>query len=131
MKHFCALLLLILTAATAHAGATLKDARKSLLRGDYVEARELYEVAAKDPKSRVPAVIGISKAFESQGQYDKALDAIDGALKSTPKDGDLLGRRAELLYLRGKWVDAEEAAKAAIAAKEDCYRARRVVGQLL
>src|SRR3954471_17163226 len=107
MKHVCALLLIILTTATAHAGATLKDARKSLLRGDYVEARELYEAVAKDPKSRVPAVIGISKALESQGHYDKALDVIDVALKSTPKDGDLLGRRAELLYLRGRWDDAE------------------------
>src|SRR4051794_23812145 len=100
MKHICALLLISLTATTAHAGATLKDARKSLLRGDYVEARELYEAVAKDPKSRITATIGISKALESQGHYDKALQAIDDALKSAPKDGDLLGRRAELLYLR-------------------------------
>ena len=39
---------------------------------------------------------------------------VDAALKGAPKDAPLLARRAELLYLRGRWDDAEKAADAAV-----------------
>src|SRR5215469_15243009 len=84
----------------ATAGPTLKDARERWLHGNYDEARELYQELAKDSKTGAAAVVGMSRCFQSQGQYDKALAAIDEALKGSAKNADLHARRAELLYLR-------------------------------
>ena len=43
---------------------------------------------------------------------------VDAALKDVPKGAPLLARRAELLYLRGRWDDAEKAADAAVDASK-------------
>src|SRR5438309_1069725 len=81
-------------------GPTLAEARQRWLRGNYEEARALYETLAKDAFGRSPkdityaaAVIGVSRSLQSQGEYDKALDVIDAALKSNNSDADLLARR--------------------------------------
>src|SRR5258708_15326916 len=114
MKHLAALSLLALFVPSLHAGGTRKEARQLWLRGSYAEAQEIYADLAKAGKDRVPAVIGLSKAHQSQGQYDKALAVIDAALKDLPKTPELLARRAELLYLNGQWADAQKTAQAAI-----------------
>src|SRR5258708_6194206 len=59
------------------------------------------------------------------------MDAIDLALKDLPKSPELLARRAELLYLSGRWADAQKSAQAAIDVKDDCYLARWVVAQIV
>src|SRR5438552_1264146 len=114
MRPLGAFLLILALAPTAPAGPSLKEARERWLRGSYDEARELYQELAKDTKTRDAAVIGMSRCFQSQGQYDKALATIDEALKAGPTNADLQARRAELLYLRGRWDDAEKAAEAAV-----------------
>ncbi len=96
-------------------GPSLKEARERWLKGNYAESKALYEKLAKDPAARVPATIGLSKALQSQGEYDKAFEVIDGALKAGPQ-ADLLARRAEILYLRGKLDQAAKDADQAIAA---------------
>jgi tetratricopeptide (TPR) repeat protein len=121
----CLLLLAIPSLVPAEA-PTLKEARQRWLRGNYEEARSLYEELAKDAKTRVPATVGLSRALESRGEYDKALEAIDAALKDTPKNADLNARRAELLYLRGRWEDAEKAAEEALKSSKDHFLARWV-----
>ena len=110
--------------------ASLKEARERWLRGNYEEARELYQDAAKDAKLRNGAAIGLSRCAQSIGEYDKALEAIDTALKASARNPDLLARRAELLHLRGKWEDAEKAADEAVKLKADCFLARWVLAQL-
>src|SRR5262245_57547287 len=90
------------TLATAD-GPTLKEARTRWLHGNYGEAREQYEELAKDAKLRSAATLGLSRALASEGEYDKALEVVEAALKDVPKDVNLLARRAEVLYLRGRW----------------------------
>jgi tetratricopeptide (TPR) repeat protein len=127
MRYAVACLLLFAAGPLVLAdGPTLKDARRRLLRGNYEEARSLYEELAKDAKNRVPAAIGLSRALESKGEYDQALETVDAALKDSPKDADLLARRAELLYGRGRWEDAEKAADQALKANGEHFLARWV-----
>ena len=102
----------------------LKEARQRLLHGNYDEARVLYEKLAKDGKQRIPVTIGLSRTWQSQGEYDKALAVVDAVLKDSPKDADLLARRAELLYQRGRWEDAGKAAEAALAGNNGHFLAR-------
>lgn len=122
--------LLSLIASPVHAGGTLKSARDTWLKGNYAEAQEIYAELAKDPKLRPAASIGLSKALESDGEYDKALSVIDAASKESPKDVDLLARRAQLLHTRGRWDEAGKAAQQVLDEKEDHFVARWVLALL-
>jgi tetratricopeptide (TPR) repeat protein len=130
MRFFCPILVILLGTLPLHAGTGLKEARTRLLRGNYAEAREAYTALAKDEKHRIPASIGLSKALQSEGDYDQALSVVEAALKETPKSADLLARKAELLYLRGRWAEAEKAASAAVEHKDDSFLGRWIRGQV-
>lgn len=119
-------LVLAAPALVGAAGPTLKEARQRWLHGNYEEARSLYEELARDAKTRVLATVGLSRALESKGEYDKALEVIDAALKDAPKEADLHARRAELLYGRGRWEDAEKAAEEALKRNKEHLLARWV-----
>jgi len=125
MKHLLACAVVWL-AIPLQAGASLKEARTALLRGNYAEAQELYEALTKDPKQRAAASIGWSRALAAEGEYDKAQEVIAAALKSAPDDIDLLARQAELLHLRGQWSQAEKLADQVIEKKDDHFLARYV-----
>jgi tetratricopeptide (TPR) repeat protein len=127
MKHLLGVCILVLAAPLAAAeGPTLKEARQRWLHGNYEEARSLYEELARDAKTRAPAAIGVSRCLESKGEYDKALEGIEAALKDAPKDADLHARHAELLYGRGRWEDAEKAAEDALKLNKEHFLARWV-----
>src|SRR5207244_10580545 len=111
------------TAALAE-GPSLQSARQRWLRGNYEEARAQFETLAKDPKQRAAATVGLSRTWQSQGDYDKALAVLDEALKEQPKNVDLLARRGEVLYLRGRWEEAGQAASAALAVVPDHFLAQ-------
>ncbi len=130
MKHLAALALFALAVPAVHAGGSLKEARQLLLRGNYAEARQMYADLVKDGKDGAPAVVGLSKAHQSEGDYDKALRSVEIGLKELPKNPALLARRAEALYLLGRWDDATQAAQAAIDANDKSYVARWVQGQV-
>jgi tetratricopeptide (TPR) repeat protein len=118
---------LVSAVGVARAGDTSPaEARKRWLHGNTTEARSLYESL---PASSQRA-IGISRCWESEGEYDKAAGAIDAALKETPGDADLLGRRAELYYLRGQLVEALKAADTAVSKRDDQFLARWVRGNV-
>jgi len=128
MKHLAALTLVALLGPAVHAGGSLKEARKLWLQGNYAEAQEMYADLGKDSA----AVIGLSKAHQSQGQYDKAQQVVEKALKLFARPpADLLARHAELLYLQGQWNEAEKAAEAAIAASADSFLGHWVLAQVL
>jgi tetratricopeptide (TPR) repeat protein len=123
MRYLCASLALVCAALPVRAGGpTVKDAQQRLLRGNYAEARSIYEALAKTAPAA--AALGVSKTWQAEGAYDKALETLDAALKNDAKNADLHAARAELLYIRGRWEDAQAAVKAAIAANQDQYLAR-------
>jgi tetratricopeptide (TPR) repeat protein len=131
MRHFLAALAVVgISIPVLAQGPTLKEARQRLLKGNYEEARAHFETLAKDEKQQVPAAIGLSQGWESEGEYDKALAAIEGARTKNAKSADLLARQAELLYLRGRWKDAEDAAEKAIAIQKDNFLARWIRAQV-
>src|SRR5262249_38480941 len=116
--------------AARTADPSLGQARQRWLRGNYEEARALYEALAKDSKAKTAAVIGLSRTWQSQGEYEKALVIITAALSGQLKDADLQARHAELLYLRGRWQESQVAAERALALKPDHFLARWVRGQI-
>lgn len=137
MRGICVLVALLFGAVPASA-QTLQDARQRLLRGNYAEARELYATLAKKVGFKAVATIGLSKALQSEGEYDEALAVVEAALKESPRpadvvarQADLLARRAEVLYLRGRWEQAEKSAAEALALDGDHFLAHWIKGQVL
>ncbi len=122
--------LFCLVHATHAQQASLKRAEERLLRGNYAEAQALFEKLAEDRSKRPAATVGISRAHENQGNYDKAMSVVEAALKDLPKNATLLGRKAQLLYLRGRWKDAASTAHRAIEQDSDTYVGRWVLGQI-
>src|SRR5437868_7130489 len=98
----CLLLAAVTATASAADAPTPAAARQRWLRGNYAEARALAETLAKTPEHHVAATVILSRAWESEGEYDKAAAVIDDALKAAPEQPALLARRAELHYLRGR-----------------------------
>jgi tetratricopeptide (TPR) repeat protein len=129
-KFLFSVCVLGLITAPLRAGGTLAQARQTWLKGNYAEAQEVYAALAKDAKLRGPASIGLSKALVSEGEYDKALGVVDAALKDLPQNIDLLARRAELLYERGRWDDAAKTAQKVVDQQEDHLLARFVLALL-
>jgi cellulose synthase operon protein C len=129
-RRLSACLLLVCAAWPARGAPSLKEARLRWLKGNYEEALSQYEELVKDPKAKAPAAVGMSLALASTGEYDKALAAVESALKSLPKDADLLARKAELLHLRGRWAEAEKSADSALAVNPKQFLARWVRAQV-
>ncbi len=131
MRVSCTILLVLaLTGPAVADGTKLAEARQRWLHGNYTEARALYEALAKDAKLRDAAALGISKTWQSQGEYDKALAAIEEALKASPKNAALHARRAELLHLRGRWDEAAKAVGQAIDLDKENFLAHWIRAHL-
>ncbi|HEY2784670.1 MAG TPA: tetratricopeptide repeat protein, partial [Fimbriiglobus sp.] len=108
----------------------LGDARQRLLHGNYAEARAGFEPLLSDDATRPAAAIGISRAWCGEGEYDKALAALDAAVAKSPNSADLNAARADLLFERGKWDEAAKAADAALAKDKDNFLARWVKARI-
>ena len=88
MRYLPLCLLSLLALAPAYGQPpTWKDAEQRLLRGNYAEARELFELLGKEPQNKTAAAIGLCRAWQSEGGYDKALDIVDAAIKNDPESG--------------------------------------------
>ena len=81
-------------------------------------------------RQRGAAAIGINRSLQSQGEYDKALAVLDAAVKADAKNADLHACRAELLYLRGRWEDADKAAASALDLSKEHFLARWIHAQI-
>jgi tetratricopeptide (TPR) repeat protein len=131
MLRPCACLVFLVLAAPAPADdATPAAARRRWLKGNAAEARALAETLAASPQHKTAATLLVSRTWQSEGDYDKALAVVDDALKAAADDPDLRARRAELLYLRGRWEDALADAEKAIARKDDQFLARFVRAEI-
>ena len=104
----------------------LSDPRQRLQRGNYAEARDGFTALAADPKHATAAAVGLAAAWRAEGEYSRALAALDDALKATPADPDLLAHRADLLFALGKWDDALKDAEAVVAKHDKHFLARWV-----
>ncbi|HLW68713.1 MAG TPA: tetratricopeptide repeat protein [Gemmataceae bacterium] len=131
MRWSAIVLLLALPASLPAQDATLQEARARWLHGNYEEARAAYAELAKADNAKPAVFVGWSRAFQSQGEYDKALEIVEKALKDRPDNEELLARNAELLYLRGRWDEAEAAADAAIKKKSEQFLARWIKARVL
>jgi tetratricopeptide (TPR) repeat protein len=121
---------MLVAAAAAAEPSPLQEAQQRWLRGNYEEAREQYEALVKNDKLRPDAAIGLSRAMQSIGEYDKALSVLEDTLKQSSKHPALLARHAEILYIRGRWEEAEKAADAAVALDANNFLGRWVQAQL-
>jgi tetratricopeptide (TPR) repeat protein len=131
MKYVSAWLLAMLCLAPAAARSQpLQEARQRLLHGNYAEARGLYAPLTKAGPERFAAAVGMSRAWRAEGEYDKALAALDDALKADPRQADLLAERADLLYLRGRWDEAPRSAAKALEANKEQYLAHWVLARV-
>lgn len=103
------------------------EARLRWLKGNLAEARDLYaEKAKEDEKLAVSAAIGIARTWLSEGEYEKARETLEAALKKNDANADLLACRAEILYQTGKWDEALKDAEAALKVNKDHFAARWV-----
>jgi cellulose synthase operon protein C len=131
MRYLSAFLAIVCSVPSAHGqGVTLQEARQRLLRGNYAEARAHFEALAKDTKYKVAATVGIYQCFLSEGEYDKALAVVDAALKADPDLAALETRRGEVLYLRGRWDDAEKALDGALSHDKEQFLAHWIRAQI-
>lgn len=110
----------------------LADARQRLAAGNYDEARDAFRDAAKKDAKLAPlAAAGVARTFREVGDYDKAVETLDAAVKATPDHPELLAARADLLYDLGRWDAAEKDADGAIAKKDNQLSARWTKARLL
>ena len=110
----------------------LAEAQRRLLKGNYEEAREAFaELAKKDAKLKPGAAVGTAVTYRLVGEYARAVETLDAAVKEAPKSAELLAARGELLYELGRWDDAEKDVDAAIAADANTARGRWVKACLL
>jgi tetratricopeptide (TPR) repeat protein len=127
MKKCLTLVVILLIVSSLRAQEKeLKAARERWLHGNYAEARELYEKLLDDPKSKNAALVGLSRAMQSTGEYELALKTIEEALKQGKAAPEVLARQAELLYTLGRRDDALKAAEAALLVDKDQFLARWV-----
>jgi tetratricopeptide (TPR) repeat protein len=130
MRYFGVCLTILLAAPAAHGGPSFKEARQLLGHGKYAEARDQFEALAKNPQHLVAATLGVAHTWQSVGEYDKAVAALEAALKADPKSADLHAGRAELLYQRGRWDEAQKAAEQALSHDREQFVAHWILAQL-
>lgn len=114
----------------------LDAAHRLWQNGRYAEALEAYDNVAKTPGEKSAPVLarlalGRADCLASEGDYGKAREAIELALKSQAENPDLLARLAELKFGRGDWEGASASAEAALKANPDHLAGRWVVARLL
>jgi tetratricopeptide (TPR) repeat protein len=118
-------MLLILTVAlVAQPKVDYPALRQRLQRGNYAEARAGFEEVLKDKNPPVAAFVGHSACLRAEGEYTRALEALDAGLKAHPDDPALLARRADLFFSLGNWDDAAKDAEAAIKKQDGNFLAR-------
>jgi tetratricopeptide (TPR) repeat protein len=114
----------------------INAARRLWQNGRYAEARESYEAILKkpgplDPANTAKVELGRVNCLASEGEYPKAIEAVEALLAKQPANPDALARLAELRFTRGDWAGAEESVRAALKADADHLAARWVAARLL
>jgi Tfp pilus assembly protein PilF len=104
------------------ARACLACAEELEKHGNEAEASLYYEKARQDdPKVQVSRRLGV--LYDRQGDFQKAQEEYQKALKKTPRDADLLNDMGYGYYSRGRWAEAENYLRQALSVKPDHKRA--------
>jgi cellulose synthase operon protein C len=125
------MLLLLAFAIVAQPKADYPALKQRFQRGNYAEARAGYESLLKEEKPAVTAFVGFAALNRTEGEYSKALDALDAGLKIHADDPTLLAQRADLFFSLGKWDDAGKDADAVLKKQEANFLARWVRTRIL
>src|SRR3954453_17321454 len=116
-----ALVVLVVALAAGPPEGGLDGARRLWQNGRYAEAQEAYEEVLKKPGDLAPALrargaLGLADCLASQGEPEKAIEAVKKALEAQPEAPDLWAKLAEIQFGRGDWDGAAAAARRALKA---------------
>ncbi len=125
------LVLTSLPAGRAEPKVTYPALKQRLQRGNYAEALAGYGDLRKGEKPPQVAFLGQSACFRFMGNTAKALESLSAGLKIHPDDPELLAARADLLYSRGNWPEAEKDAAVVLKKQPDHFLARWVKARIL
>jgi Tfp pilus assembly protein PilF len=96
------------------------------------DAIGLYERARQlDPRQDAKATRQLAALYTRLGQFDRAKQEFDRALKQSPNDADLLNDLGYSYYCRGLWPEAEMALRKALSADSKHSRAWINLGMTL
>lgn len=107
----------------------LTDATEHLQRGRYAEAEEAFSrIIDRDESTRSPeAVIGLSRALESQGDYGTAIARLTEIETPTPA---VLAEAARLQFAIGRYEESAASCSAALEANPDLPQAHLTLARL-
>lgn len=131
MRRWAFICCCLVFTSNAIADPELSGPQLRWLKGNYAEAEADFARIAAGMNSSPGAYVGWSRSLQSQGRSGKAIEVIQQGLQRFPDDADLRARHAELLYLRGRWDEAEQEARKAIASRPEQFLARYVLGEVL
>jgi len=100
-----------------------RTAVAALKKGDYAEARGLYQALLSGPDSAAPEHrVGYLETFLDPGDYQEGLQEADRLLAKTPDDPYVLSVKGRLLVAVGRYGEAEETFRKAVEQKNDFWR---------
>ena len=80
------------------------------------DAIPLYERARQlDPRSDAKATRSLANLYSKVGEFDRAKDEFDRALRMSPKSAEILNDLGYAYYSRGMWKEAETVLRNALA----------------
>src|SRR5262245_3792749 len=83
---------------------SLSEAREMLLTGSYKEAMAAFENLLREPKTKVPATLGLAEAKIRVGEYQEAIDLLEPLeARNSARHSYLL---AQLCWITGQYGDA-------------------------
>ena len=100
------------------------------LAGRYAEALDGYGRLVKSGDHPVTTAIGLSRAYQSLGQWKRAIAVLESAVKTHPRDPRLPARLAEVRFRLGRYQQAERAARAALKLDADQPLARLILADV-
>jgi Tfp pilus assembly protein PilF len=96
------------------------------------DAIPLYEKARQlDPRSEAKITRSLANLYSKIGEFDRAKDEFDRALRIAPKSAEILNDLGYCYYSRGMWKEAETVLKNAVAADAKHSRAWMNLGMSL
>ena len=115
--------------ARADETSDLADATEHLQRGRYEEAAEAFTeiLNTENEDTSSAAIIGLSRALESQGEYKESITRLTEIAKPTPA---VLAEAARLQFTIGRLEEAAASCEAALKADADQAMAHLVLAWL-
>jgi Tfp pilus assembly protein PilF len=96
------------------------------------DAIPLYERARQlDPRTDAKVTRSLANLYARIGEFDRAKDEFDRALRAAPKSAEVLNDLGYAYYSRGMWKEAETVLRSAVAADPRHQRAWSNLGMAL